>query len=80
MYIDLTFRELVYLDYLCSADSSNIQHKLDRDYRLFDRQELEMHERTVKRKSRIKLANDIKAKIVNAVSQSEEMGFRITSN
>ena len=67
MQVDFNKTELLYLDILATEKLDIIKHRHERDKRIFDTLDIDIHERIVLYESQIKAFTDIHNKIVSAV-------------
>lgn len=64
MNIEFSRRELVCIDMLVMAELNHIAHKLERDQRLFDHLDIDIHDRILKYQSKIALLSSIHETII----------------
>ncbi len=67
MLVDFDKTELLYLDILATEKLDIVKHRYERDKRIFDTLDIDVHERMVLYESQIKAFTDIHNKIVLAV-------------
>lgn len=67
MLVDFDKTELLYLDILATEKLDIVKHRYERDKRIFDILDIDVHERMVLYESQIKAFTDIHNKIVLAV-------------
>ena len=67
MQVDFNKTELLYLDILATEKLDIIKHRHERDKRIFDTLDIDIHERIVLYESQIKAFTDIHNTIVSAV-------------
>lgn len=67
MLVNFDKTELLYLDILATEKLDIVKHRYERDKRIFDTLDIDVHERMVLYESQIKAFTDIHNKIVSAV-------------
>ena len=67
MLVNFDKTELLYLDILATEKLDIVKHRYERDNRIFDTLDIDVHERMVLYESQIKAFTDIHNKIVLAV-------------
>ena len=67
MLVDFDKTELLYLDILATEKLDIIKHRHERDKRIFDTLDIDVHERIVLYESQIKAFSDIHNKIATGI-------------